>query len=77
MKGISTAFCIKCGCKTPYTLSSHLERLTIRGVRFSYAEHSSHCTQCRNKVYVPEVNDENVQSRKDEYRKAAEMEYPM
>jgi len=35
MKGISTAFCIKCGCKTPYTLSSHLEELTIRGVSFS------------------------------------------
>lgn len=71
MKGISTAFCIECGCKTTYTLSSHLETLTIRGVSFSYAEHNAHCTHCGNKVYVPEVNDENVQSREDEYRKAA------
>lgn len=71
MKGISTAVCIECGCKTTYTLKSHLEKLTVRGISFKYVEHSAHCTQCGNEVYVPEVNDENVRSREDEYRKAA------
>lgn len=71
VKDISTAFCTECGCKTTYSLSSHLEELTIRGVSFNYVEHSAQCTKCRNKVYVPMINDENVQSREEEYRKAS------
>ena len=73
MKGTSTAICIACGCKTTYTLKSTLEELTVRGVTFQYVEHSAYCTQCGKEVYVEEVNDENVQSREDSYRKAAHL----
>lgn len=71
MKGSTTAVCIECGCKTTYTIESHLEKLAVRGISFDYVEHSAHCAQCGNEVYVPEVNDENVRSREDGYRKAA------
>lgn len=73
MKGNSTAICIECGCKTAYTLKSTLEELTVRGVTFKYVEHSAYCTQCGEEVYVAEINDENVQSREDGYRKAAHL----
>lgn len=73
MKGRSTAICTDCGCKTPYTVKSHLEELTVREITFSYVEHSTYCTQCGKEVYVPEISDENVQSREDAYRKAAKL----
>lgn len=73
MKGMSTAVCIECGRRTTRTLKSHLEKLTVRDISFNYIEHSAHCTQCRNEVYVREVNDENVRSREEEYRKAAQL----
>lgn len=73
MKGDSTAICIECGCKTTYTLKTTLEELTIRGVTFRYVEYSAYCTRCGNEVYVAEINDENVQSREDGYRRAAQL----
>lgn len=73
MKVNPTAICIECGCKTTYALKSTLEELTIRGITFKYVEHSAYCTQCGKEVYVAEVNDENVQSREDGYRKAAQL----
>ena len=73
MKGRLTAICTDCGCKTPYTVKSHLEELTVREITFSYVEHSTYCTQCGKEVYVPEISDENVQAREDAYRKAAKL----
>lgn len=73
MKDTLTAICIDCGCKTTYTIKSHLENSRVRGISFNYVEHSAHCTQCGKEIYVPQVNDENVQSREDGYRKAAQL----
>ena len=73
MKGNSSAVCIACGCRTAYTLTSHAETVTVRGICFSYVEHSAHCIHCGNEIYVPEVNDENAQSREDSFRKAASL----
>lgn len=73
MNGNPTALCITCGCKTNYTIKSHLEKLTVREISFNYVEHTAFCSLCGNEIYVPEVNDENVQSREDAYRKAANL----
>ena len=32
MKAASTAVCIDCGCKTTYTVKSHIEELTVREI---------------------------------------------
>lgn len=73
MIGNSTAVCVECGCRTAYTLKSALEELTVRGVTFKYVEHRACCAQCGKEVYAAEVNDENVLSREDAYRKAAKI----
>ena len=73
MKERSTAFCTNCGCKTSYIVKSHLEELTVREITFAYVEHTAYCEQCEEEVYVPEISDENAQSREDAYRKAAKL----
>jgi len=73
MPNQATAFCIACGCKNPYTVSNSREMITVRGITFSYVEVSAHCHQCGELIYVPEINDANVVSREEGYRKAAKL----
>ena len=73
MTSNATAFCIGCSCETPYTVSSSRETITIRGLTFSYVELHAHCGKCGEPIYVPEINDENVASREEGYRKEAKL----
>lgn len=73
MPNRETAFCIECGCNVPYSVSSTRETVTVRGITFSYVETHAHCKQCGELLYVPDINDENVQSQEDGYRKAAKL----
>lgn len=66
-----TAFCIECGCKTHYRVSSSVEKITVRGVTFSYTELRADCEDCGNEVYAAEISDENVLSREEGYRREA------
>lgn len=66
-----TAYCVECGCEREYTISSSRETITVRDHTFSYIEMHAHCQTCGEEIYVPEINDENVQSREDGYRQAA------
>ena len=66
-------FCVECGCKTQYSVSSSRENATVRGVTFSYVETHAHCKNCGSLVYVPEINDTNVLSREEGYRKAEKL----
>ena len=62
-----TAFCIARCYKQPYTIHSSGETITIRGVTFDYLEMSAHCQVCGAPVYVPEINNANVQAREEGY----------
>ena len=64
-------FCIECGEKVSYSITSDRVEITIRGIKFSYVELSAYCVKCGKEIYVPEVNDMNVVSREEAYRKAA------
>ena len=66
-------FCINCGVERQYTVKSNRRELTIRGIKFSFVEHIAYCTECNEEVYVPEINDENVQAKEDAYREAAHL----
>ena len=68
-----TAFCIECGCKVPYSVTNTRETITVRGLTFSYIELHAHCLTCGEPLYVPEINDANVQAREEGYRKAAKL----
>ena len=66
-------FCIECGANKPFTVKTARGEVTIRGITFSYLEQTAYCAECGEEVYVPEINDINVQAREDAYRKAAHL----
>lgn len=67
------AYCLQCNAKTAYTIRSQRVEMTVRGITFGYTEESAYCVECGEMVYVPEVNDRNVKSREDAYRRAAHL----
>jgi len=66
-------FCIECGDYKQFAVKTTREEITVRGVTFSYLEQSAYCSECGEEVYVPEINDINVQAREDAYRKASRL----
>lgn len=71
MKKASAVFCVECGDFEEYTENSSRETVTVRGITFDYVEKKACCARCGQRVYVPEINDENVKAQEDAYRKAA------
>lgn len=69
MKRRMTAFCIACGDDVEYTVFAERVETTVRGVKISYVEVAAKCPVCGDEIYVPEINDANVQAREDAYRK--------
>ena len=62
------AFCFSCCAYRSFDVYSTMEKVTIRGVEFSYSEKRAYCTSCGEQVYVPKINDANVQAREDAFR---------
>ena len=65
------AYCISCDEKTEYIVKACKRDIIVKGVAFSYVHQTAYCTKCGDELFVPEINDENVQSREDAYRKAS------
>lgn len=65
-----TAFCINCGCKNKYMKAAAEAGSEANGVKFSYVEALALCKECGDELYVPDINDRNVQSREAAYCKA-------
>ena len=61
----STAFCINCDCWRKYKKEREEVTVTVRGLCFSYAETKAVCENCNEELYVPEINDINVQAREN------------
>ncbi|MBE7065141.1 MAG: DUF4065 domain-containing protein [Ruminococcaceae bacterium] len=66
-------FCLECGCDVNYSIVSEVVEIFGRGVKFCCAEMSAYCNVCGEKLYVPEINDANVNSREEAYRKAMQL----
>ena len=73
MTMLPTVFCIDCGCKRHYRVTSARTSISVRGIEFSYVEQTAYCAECGAEIYVPEINDENAQAREDAYRKASNL----
>lgn len=69
----NVAYCIGCNEKTAYTVKSQRVEMEVRGTKFYYIEQTAYCRKCGEAVYVPEINDSNVLSREEAYRKAARL----
>ena len=63
-------FCTECNKWRFYILCEENRDLTVRGVSFSYPEISAKCEKCGEKVYVPAINDNNVNARLKAYYNA-------
>ena len=72
MEESNTAYCIRCGKKTEYSVKLQRVRVNVCGVRFSYIEKAPCCTNCGESVYVSEIEDQNVDARTLEFNKARE-----
>lgn len=68
-----TVYCINCDNETTYIVKYQRVEMTVRGTTFNYIEQSAFCSVCGEEIYVPEINDINVMSREEAYRKAARL----
>jgi len=65
---MKTAFCLWCNEFRPYTVSLDNKHLIRKnGIGFFVRELRAYCNECGFDVYVPEVNDQNVERREKAY----------
>lgn len=66
----SKAFCLSCGTEQNYRISRRMVRMKVRGVEFTAPQYEGCCTGCGREIYVPSVNDMNVELRSRYYKEA-------
>ena len=62
-----TAFCIEFGTHNTFVVKSAREETNVHGIAFNYLEHTAYCSVCGSELYVPIINDMNVQARENAY----------
>lgn len=68
---VKKVYCMNCDEKQPYELKTTREEISVRGIAFSYLEHTAYCARCGDEIYVAEVNDMNARAREDAYHEAS------
>ena len=68
--GNGVDFCIDCARFTEYFIREVWTIQTVRGITFSWKELQAICCTCHAEIYVPEVNDWNVDRKEAAYFKA-------
>ena len=66
------SYCIECNKEIPYSINVYPSRITVRNVTFDCYEIHAFCRECGAEVYVPEINDKNVEIREKAYFEAKE-----
>lgn len=61
-------FCEECRADVNYTITDTAMAGTIKGVSYGYSGREAHCTECGSLIYVPEVNDYNLNALYHTYR---------
>lgn len=74
MKMMPLAYCENCNKDVPFYLSQYKRRTRVRGIPISYDHTVAVCTECREEVYSPAVNDMNVEARELAYMEASRYE---
>ena len=54
------AFCEECRKNVEYTVSDVQMTGKIKGIEYHYAGKEARCVNCHNGLYVPEINDYNL-----------------
>ncbi|MDE7313867.1 MAG: DUF4065 domain-containing protein [Eubacterium sp.] len=63
------AFCEECRNDTCYTVSEKTMIGNIKGAEYHYIGKEAYCASCGSRVYVPELNDSNLEQLYDTYRR--------
>jgi hypothetical protein len=63
------AFCINCGQYVSYSIATSQKEVEVRGKTFIYNKHFAICNKCGKEIYVPEINDINVETIKECYKR--------
>lgn len=65
-------FCIDCGKHQPYRVEKRRIGGFARGISFEHDELYAVCAECGSELYVPKINDLNVDAVLAAYQKAKE-----
>lgn len=68
MKG----FCCRCEMYVVGKKCREFRTITHKDVIFSYLHHYAYCPRCGENVYIPELNDLNVENKNKSYQMAKE-----
>lgn len=62
------AFCEKCRSDVEYAIAEVRMTGTIKGAEYHYIGKEARCLRCHSLIFVPEINDYNLQSSYEVYR---------
>ncbi len=65
-----TAFCVACGEKEEYDVRTETVKLKYKGVSFVYESQIAACKVCGIEMYIPKLNDANVDAANAAYERA-------
>lgn len=71
-KPSGNGFCCRCEKYVAAKKRSELRTITHKNVIFEYLHHYAYCPHCGENVYVPELNDLNVEQKIKAYHMATE-----
>jgi len=66
---VMTTFCPKCRKDVSFSVTEIQLENELKGVKYEYYGKKAICDDCKEEVYVPEVEDFNLKSLYNEYRK--------
>ena len=67
---MSIAFCICCSRLVDYNVQERSVDIDYTGVKFAYEELYGVCKVCGEELYIPLLNDENIDRRTAAFNKA-------
>jgi hypothetical protein len=64
-----TAYCYYCDKDVEFTVKEIEITSNLKGVEINYTAKVPYCNECKNEIYIAELDDENIKKANDEYRK--------
>lgn len=68
-------FCPKCGYSVEYFIREQVDTMKVRDVEFTYWEAKAYCDNCHTHIYIPWVQDLNVERRRKAFYKSSGREF--
>ena len=63
------AFCEECRKDVNYVEKDEIKKGTLKEKEYQYLGKSAFCEECNSKLYIPYIEDYNLKSLYDEFRK--------